>query len=366
MMRLRNLSGALVACALVQAPLAAQSPASGEQLYRSACAACHGPDGRGQPQSRVGFDTPIPDFTDCSFATPEPDADWAAIISHGGPVRAFDRRMPAFGEALTAGEIERILGYVRGFCPTAAAWPRGELNLPRALVTEKAFPENEAVLTVAAAGGDEGSFGAEFLYERRLGGRDQFEIVVPLEAQRSGAAWNQGLGDVAVAIKHVLHHSLAGGRILSGAAEVKFPTGRELAGLGSGVTVFEPFLAYGQVLGSDGFLHLQSGVEIPSNRDRASAEAFWRAAIGRSFLQGGYGRTWSPMVEILGARELEDGQRAVWDVAPQMQVTLSKRQHVMVSAGVRLPVNAREGRRATFITYLLWDWFDGGFFDGWR
>jgi hypothetical protein len=60
--------------------------ATAEAGQFSACAACHGTDGRGTPQSTVGFDTPIPDFTDCSFATPEPDADWLAVMHDGGPL----------------------------------------------------------------------------------------------------------------------------------------------------------------------------------------------------------------------------------------------------------------------------------------
>src|SRR5690606_8005672 len=102
--------------------------------------------GRGAPPSLIGFDTPLPDFTDCAFSTVEPDTDWMAVSHDGGPARAFDRRMPAFGDALTDAEIQQSLDYARRFC-TNPAWPRGELNVPRALVTEKAFPENEAVLT---------------------------------------------------------------------------------------------------------------------------------------------------------------------------------------------------------------------------
>jgi hypothetical protein len=52
-------------------------------------------------------------------------------------------------------------------------------------------------------------------------------------------------------------------------------------------------------------------------------------------------------------------------VLPQMQVTLSRRQHIAASAGIRLPVNLPRGDRALF-AYLLWDWFDGGPFEGWR
>src|SRR5690606_3960124 len=112
---------------------------SGAELYRDACAACHGVDGTGQPRSVVGFDLPLPDFTDCSFATREPDADWFAVVHEGGGVRGFHRMMPAFGEALTDEEIQRTLDYIRTLCEEADEWPRGELNLPRALVTEKAY-----------------------------------------------------------------------------------------------------------------------------------------------------------------------------------------------------------------------------------
>ena len=55
-----------------------------------------------------------------------------------------------------------------------------------------------------------------------------------------------------------------------------------------------------------------------------------------------------------------------WDVVPQLQVTLSKLQHVMLAAGVRVPITQRDERRPQALVYLLWDWFDGGFFEMWR
>ena len=336
---------------------------TGRQLYEAGCAACHATDGTGTPRSVVGFDTPIPDFTDCSFATPEADLDWFAIAHQGGPVRAFDRRMPAFGEALSSTELSKVIQHIRGFC-SDSSWPRGELNLPRALVTEKAFPENEAVYTATIDGG---SFGNEFLYERRLGARTQWEVVVPVDVQESETAgWNRGLGDLALALKRVVHHSLEAGRILSIAAEVVFPTGKEQLGLGKGVTVFEPFVAFGQILPSDSFIQAQAGLELSSNRGTAPNETFWRAAYGRTFMQRGYGRSWTPMIELLGAHEWDAGEGAHWDVVPQVQVSLSRRQHILLNAGVQIPMNDRSGRSTRFISYLLWDWFDGGFFDGWR
>ncbi|HKK45218.1 MAG TPA: c-type cytochrome, partial [Balneolaceae bacterium] len=120
--------------------------ARGEELYLKACAACHGVKGRGLTQSQLGFALLLPDLSDCNFATREPNADWIAIAHQGGPVRGFSSIMPAFGGLLSKDDIEKVIEHIRTFC-TDASWPRGDLNLPRALVTEKAFPEDEAVLS---------------------------------------------------------------------------------------------------------------------------------------------------------------------------------------------------------------------------
>jgi mono/diheme cytochrome c family protein len=339
---------------------------SGQEIFRAACAACHGADGKGQPITTVGFDTPLPDFTSCSFATPETAADWIGIAHQGGPVRAFDRRMPAFGEVLSDDELTRTIDYVRSLC-AEPAWPRGELNLPRALVTEKAFPENEALLTTSIAGGDAAAVENTLIYEKRIGPRSQVEFVVPLAVQKdSSGAWQRGLGDVAVAFKHALFHSLDSGTIVSAAAEVVLPTGKETQDLGKGVTIVEPFVALGQMLPSDGFVQFQGGVELPTNSDRASKEAFWRVALGKTFMQGRFGRSWSPIVEVAGAREIGAGEGNQWALVPQVQVSLSRRQHILVNGGVSIPLTNRGERDIQVLTYFLWDWFDGGLFDGWR
>lgn len=342
------------------------------QVYGAACAACHGADGRGAPATSVAFEEPLPDFTDCSFATREPDADWAAVSHEGGPARGFSTMMPAFGDALTDEEVEMALAYVRGFCPDPA-WPRGELNLPRALVTEKAYPEDEAVFTVSAATESPGAVMNEFVYERRFGARNQVELVVPFGfLDRTGGGvdaaddgWTAGLGDIGVGVKRALLHSLDSGSILSVGGEIFLPTGDEEDGFGKGTTVFEPFLSFGQILPADGFVHLQGGFELPADRDVAENEGFWRAAVGRSFTDGRWGRTWSPMVEVLGVRELVSGEPVHWDLVPQLQVTLNTRQHVMANVGVRIPLNDTDTRQTELIIYLLWDWFDGGFLEGW-
>src|SRR5215212_10764094 len=96
--------------------------ATGEQMFALACATCHASDGSGSPEHVVGFRLPLPnghelpDFTDCSTNTVEPLADWMAVVHRGGRIRGLDRHMPAFGDALSADQIEQVVRHLRSFC----------------------------------------------------------------------------------------------------------------------------------------------------------------------------------------------------------------------------------------------------------
>lgn len=365
----RTRLAALPALLLAALPVAAQEDRlaglDDRGLYRAACAACHGADGTGAPAYALGFATPLPDFTDCSFATREPDADWLAVAHEGGPVRGFARMMPAFGGALSEAQIARVLRYVRTLCGDDA-WPRGELNLPRPMFTEKAYPEDEAVWTSGATLDGPGEVTGELTYERRFGARNQVEVVVPVAwRERDGGGWRGGLGDVVVGLKRAVFHDLDAGAIVSAAAELKLPTGDRDAGFGAGTPVFEGFLSAGQLLPGDAFLQGQAILELPFDGDRAAQEAALRVAGGRTFTSGRWGRAWTPMVEALASRELEGGNDVAWDLVPQLQVTMNTRQHLMVNLALRLPVAGPEGREPRILVYVLWDWFDGGLLDGW-
>jgi hypothetical protein len=205
----------------------------------------------------------------------------------------------------------------------------------------------------------------KFVYEQRIGPRNQFELIVPLAfSERSPGDWTGGVGDMAFAFKRVVAHSVSRGSIFSAAAELVVPTGSTERDIGGGTTVLEPFVAFGQRLPSRVFLQVQVGGAIPFKRDHAD-EAFWRTPIGQQFRQGEFGRLWAPMIEILGSRELMAGAPAHWDVVPQVHVTLSTRQHIRGNVGVRVPVNERTGRSTQFLGYFLWEWFGGGLLTGW-
>jgi hypothetical protein len=110
----------------------------------------------------------------------------------------------------------------------------------------------------------------------------------------------------------------------------------------------------------------QLGANLPRHTDIAPQSIFFNAAIGQMMPQDhALGRLWTPMMEFLAARDLTDRAKTDWDVLPQVQVTISKRQHVRADLGLRIPVTNTAGRPKQIVFYLLWDWFDGRLNEGW-
>ncbi len=341
---------------------------TGRGIYIAGCASCHGPDGRGQSQNLAGFERPstFPDFTDCAGATPEPDVQWRAVIANGGPARGFSPIMPSFKDALSPEQIGKVIEYLRTLCADKA-WPRGNFNLPRPLVAEKAFPENEAVVSgtfnvQGAAGG-----GVSAIYEKRIGSSGMIEAMLPYDYSNESGVTRSGFGDVAIGYKHTLLANLDRGTILSAGGEWSVPTGNADIGTGGLSAAFEAFAAYGQILRADGFLQVQIGIELPLHPDKVPRAFFVRTAIGKTFSgDGGLGRRWSPMAEIIADRDFETDATTNWDLVPEVQVPVSRRMHILANVGLRVPLNHRADRPNQLMFYLLWDYADGALTEGWK
>jgi mono/diheme cytochrome c family protein len=347
---------------------------AGQQIFKSACAACHGSDGRGTAKEIAGFERPrtFPDFTACDQTSPEPNVTWKDVVTHGGPTRGFSDIMPSFSEALTSEQIDDVVAYLRGLCRNPH-WPRGELNLPRALVTEKAYPEDEVVISTGmnATGAPGGT--THIIHEQRFGMKNQIEVDVPINYQDLNHTWYGGVGDTTLGVKRVMFSKLQSesilrpsGSILSLFGGAILPTGNRARGFGTGTTTFETFAAFDQLFKTNTFIQTQFGADLPRHTDIAPQSIFFNTAIGQSFAANhGLGRLWSPMFEFLAARDLVDQAKTNWDVLPQMQVTISRRQHIRANLGVRVPVNNTAGRQIQIVFYVLWDWFDGRLNEGW-
>jgi mono/diheme cytochrome c family protein len=348
-------------------PAATMKLETGRQVYEAGCVSCHGPDGSGQSQSLAGFEPPdtFPDFTDCPTSTVEPDVQWRAIINHGGPARAFSEIMPSFRDLLTAEQIDQVIGYLRGLC-SERAWPQGDLNLPRPMVTEKAFPENETVVTTSFNTQGSAGVSSTAVYEQRIGATAMWEVIIPYEFTHESGNWAAAFGDLALGYKQTVFHSVEKGSIVSAGGEVAAPTGSTHVGTGGESTTFEVFGAYGQLLTGNSFLQVQTGFELPAHPDKVPRAYFLRTAIGKSFATwSGLGRRWTPMVEVIADRDLVPDASTNWDVIPEIQIPLSKRMHILASLGVRLPATNTEDRPRQVLFYVLWDWMDGGLAQGW-
>ena len=273
--------------------------------------------------------------------------------------------MPAFGAALTADDINKVVDHLRAFCADRDDWPVGDLNFPRAFFTEKAFPENETTWTTALTTHGAQTVASQLVYERRFGARNPLEIILPIDLQQAGRQWVKGIGDVAFAVRRTFVANAASATIAAAGVEVVLPTGNADRGLGNGYAIYEPFAMWGQALPRDSYFQMHGGLEFPSSSETAVKEAFLRTAIGTTFAQDrGFGRAWSPQVEVLWARPF--GGASEWDVVPQIQVSLSKLQHVLVAGGVRVPMTQRDQHHPQVLVYFLWDWFDGGLFSFWK
>src|SRR5438874_1271918 len=128
-------------------PAAAQPVDAAATVYRQRCATCHGPNGDPEegapPTSRQPYD-----FSNCSVASAEPDASWIVAVRQGGAAVGLSSEMPAFEKILNDDQIRSVVAYLRALC-LEKGWPNGNLNLPRPIFTEKAFPEDEVVLLPA-------------------------------------------------------------------------------------------------------------------------------------------------------------------------------------------------------------------------
>jgi mono/diheme cytochrome c family protein len=364
----------LLICTVSATTLYAQSPGAenlhtGKAIWEAGCAGCHGNDGRGAPESTLGFTKPdsFPDFSRCDQTTSEYDVDYKATIRGGGLARGFSTIMPSFADSLTEDQIDEVVRYIRGFCKQKG-WPRAELNLPRAIVTEKAYPEDEEVVTASLNATGAPGLSTETVHEQRFGKRNEIEVSVPIDfVHPSPGLWYGGFGDVGLGLKRVLFsNDKPDGSIFSLQGEAIFPTGNRPHGLGSGVMTFETFAAFGQILPWNTFVQLQGGADLPVDTSKAPQSTFFRGAFGKSMWQNHrLGRWWTPMVELLGSRDLVTGARTDLDVMPEMQVTLSARQHIRADLGYSIPTVNTAGRSPQVMFYVLWDWQDGKLTEGW-
>ena len=325
-------------------------PTTIPEMWTAWCARCHAEDGTGKIAEPTVTVTPM-DFTDCKVTTPEPDVDWERAIAKGGPGVGLSPEMPAFEDSLTPEQITLFVSHIRSFC-SEPGWPSGNVNFPRPLLTEKAFPENELVLVPAishfpeenAPSITDGSF--TVIYERRLGKQSMIEFAVPLVTTNSLLTRTSGLGDIEVGVKHAAYFD--GSRIISVGIDVALPTGDRFEDHGSGAVMIEPYVSAGMMIG-DWYWQAQVKPEVSTNTGRTGHHIVYNTYIGRDTSDAP--NTWTLGVELNG----EDEEVAL---TPQLRKGLTGTGALAASFGVMLPINKREEQGMRWVGYLLWEYLE--------
>ena len=327
----------LAGLALVLA-VAVQDPAdSGAALFAAWCKSCHGADGRGTPASTTRLEVSPADLHECKGSTAETEDRWVNIVAQGGAAFGLSLDMPAFGEAGTPAQIHAVVRYARSLCGELG-WPPGELNFPRGFLVEKAYPEDEVVITDQARG-------QEYIYEHRLGKRFQLEASARTALDGQPRAFDGVTG----ALKYNLWHSLEQRALVSLGLEASPPLGRQDA------WELEPFLAFGANPGRA--LVVQGEVVATWEEGGGFGGMSYRMGAGHEL-----GR-FVPMLEA-GWSVPTAGERAL-SFYPQVWIRLSRLGHVAGSLGAELPATGPEPRHPRLIAFVLWDFGDAPLFRGW-
>jgi high-affinity iron transporter len=113
----------LVPVALGFALIAAHGAASlalgadkARETFVELCSICHGTGGKGDGPSAAGLNPRPADFTNCATMRAQSDTALFTIIKRGGQGAGRSTVMPAWGEALSDGQIRDLVTVVRGFC----------------------------------------------------------------------------------------------------------------------------------------------------------------------------------------------------------------------------------------------------------
>ena len=341
--------------------VAADDLARGEEIYLSNCASCHGATGQPDPESPLVKSLGVvpANFSDQLFNSREPDSDWKIVVAHGGPALGFSEMMPAFDGALTESDIDAVVTYIKTGLVGEHDYPDGELNLFLALRTKKAFPEDEWVWKQRYTDQDgDNAWKNTLEYEFRIGKRAQGVMEVTHEVKGS----NSKFGHLEPGFKYVLKDDRKTGFILTAAAQLGVPLNRDAN------WEFLPYLAMGKVLSDDFTFQGSSRLKLDlDNSDNSSAEfagvVHWTHTNWPRHVFPGL----EVVAEVPFTRGSGDARKSAMQlsVLPQARIGLNKRGNIALNAGVELPVNDRDRYDWRGYVFFIWDFADGGLFEGW-
>jgi len=114
----------LIIALLICAPLAVLSTglaraedkgdaAKGKETFQTTCAACHGPEGKGDGVAAAALDPKPRNLSDAAFMSTQSDDRIYKVISEGGASVGLSPMMAAWGGTLSEQDIWNVIAYIR-------------------------------------------------------------------------------------------------------------------------------------------------------------------------------------------------------------------------------------------------------------
>lgn len=313
------------------------SPARGRAVFMQFCTACHGSDGKGTGPVAATLPVKPANLTDCRRTAEDSVEIAEGTIREGGHYQGLSNVMPSFKSILTEEQIADAASYEKTLCHDPD-WVPGELNLPRPLITDKAYPEQEAILGSRFGRGPSRATEVFGNAEYRLNGLTSVELSVNYtDIHLDGGQPASGLGDTDVSINRVVAFSRRDLWLASVGLELGLPTGSKSRGLGTGELVWEPFVRAGWdwhqvVIQGDVIL------EFPQKTADVNSLIVYNVAIGRYF-QPDPRLQITPMVEFNSETSLVGSARGDTKsvILPQLRVLWLQWS---AGVGVEVPITA--------------------------
>lgn len=129
-----------------------------------------------------------------------------------------------------------------------------------------------------------------------------------------------------------------------------------------------PYLAFGKILNEHWTLQSSSRLKLDlEDSDQSSAEF---AGVVH-WLHTEKPRSIFPGLELVAEVPFERGSgpdrkdAVQWSVLPQARIGLNKRGNIALNTGLELPLNDHDRYDWRAYVYFIWDFADGGLFEGW-
>ena len=87
--------------------------AKGKESFQTYCAACHGPEGKGDGAAAAALDPKPRNLTDAAFMSTQSDDRIYQVIKEGGASVGLSPMMAAWGGTLSEQDIWNVIAFIR-------------------------------------------------------------------------------------------------------------------------------------------------------------------------------------------------------------------------------------------------------------